>query len=296
MPKNSYSRIAKEESDSISSFPSFKQYYSDNDNDMFKSSSYFKDEMMFEEDEDNIFPKNVQYMEDLKSISNNQKNKDKIENKLRNENLSNKLTQEKTTSQLIFNINKQKKVRSCEMRTQYIKSFFGKLQKFIRFLMKDFNDKKDDIKDKILPLYQPQNCKIFTRIMAENAYRDFCQEKKAYEILQINEKERKNTDDNIKVIDKIRSAVGEKRNEDLIEVLEKPIKELMDIYRGIVNPEKDFYKHFESFQDYLNELEEKEDVEPKKISKLKYQGMNYEAILNEIIDNGSKPGPRKKKK
>lgn len=295
MKNLSYSRIAKEESSSTnSSFSILRPDYSDNN--MYKSSSYFNNETIFEEEEDDILPKYVQYMEDLKSISNNQKNNDILENKLRNESLSNKLTQEKTTSQLIFNINKQKKVRSCEMRTQYIKSFFGKLQKFIRFLMNDFNDKKDDIKDKILPLYQPQNCKIFTRIMAENAYRDFCQEKKAYEILQINEKERKNTDDNIKVIDKIRNAVGEKRNENLIEVLEKPIKELMDIYRGIVNPEQDFYKHFERFQDYLNELKENEDADPKKIAKLEYQGMNYEAILNEIIDNGSKPGPRKKKK
>lgn len=295
MKNLSYSRIAREESDSRRS--SFSFIWSINsDNNMNNSSSYSSDEIIYEEDENDILPKNVQYMEDLKSISSNQKNKDKLENKLQNENLSKKLTQEKTSSQSIFNITKQKKVRSCEMRTQYIKSFFGKLQKFIRFLMKDFNDKKDDIKDKILPLYQPQNCKIFIRIMAENAYRDFCQEKKVYEILQINEKERRNTDDNIKVIDKIRNAVGEKRNEDLIEVLEKPIKELMDIYRGIVNPEQDFYKHFESFQDYLNELKEKEDADPKKIAIIKYQGMNYEAILNEIIDNGSKPGPRKKKK
>lgn len=295
MKNLSYSRIAREESDSRRS--SFSFIWSINsDNNMNNSSSYSSDEIIYEEDENDILPKNVQYMEDLKSISSNQKNKDKLENKLQNENLSKKLTQEKTSSQSIFNITKQKKVRSCEMRTQYIKSFFGKLQKFIRFLMKDFNDKKDDIKDKILPLYQPQNCKIFTRIMAENAYRDFCQEKKVYEILQINEKERKNTDDNIKVIDKIRSAEGEKRNEDLIEVLEKPIKELMDIYRGIVDPEQDFYKHFESFQDYLNELKEKEDADPKKIAIIKYQGMNYETILNEIIDNGSKPGPRKKKK
>ena len=264
MKNLSYSRIAREESDSRRS--SFSFIWSINsDNNMNNSSSYSSDEIIYEEDENDILPKNVQYMEDLKSISSNQKNKDKLENKLQNENLSKKLTQEKTSSQSIFNITKQKKVRSCEMRTQYIKSFFGKLQKFIRFLMKDFNDKKDDIKDKILPLYQPQNCKIFTRIMAENAYRDFCQEKKVYEILQINEKERKNTDDNIKVIDKIRSAEGEKRYEDLIEVLEKPIKELMDIYRGIVNPEQDFYKHFESFQDYLNELKEKEDADPKKL-------------------------------
>ena len=295
MKNLSYSRIAREESDSRRS--SFSFIWSINsDNNMNNSSSYSSDEIIYEEDENDILPKNVQYMEDLKSISSNQKNKDKLENKLQNENLSKKLTQEKTSSQSIFNITKQKKVRSCEMRTQYIKSFFGKLQKFIRFLMKDFNDKKDDIKDKILPLYQPQNCKIFIRIMAENAYRDFCQEKKVYEILQINEKERRNTDDNIKVIDKIRNAVGEKRNKDLIEVLEKPIKELMDIYRGIVNPEQDFYKHFESFQDYLNELKEKEDADPKKIAIIKYQGMNYETILNEIIDNGSKPGPRKKKK
>lgn len=232
MENLSYSRISKEDSASNnSSFSILRPNYSDNN--IYKSSSYSNDEIIFGEEDSDILPKYVQYMEDLKSISNNQKNNDILENKLRNESLSNKLTQEKTTSQLIFNINKQKKVRSCEMRTQYIKSFFGKLQKFIRFLMNNFNDKKDDIKDQILPLYQPQNCKIFTRIMAENAYRDFCQEKKVYEILQINEKERKNTDDNIKVIDKIRSAVGEKRNENLIEVLEKPIKELMDIYRGI---------------------------------------------------------------
>ena len=297
MKNYSYSRLAKEESSSPNqSFSSFKRKKDEYTSEY--SSSLNKNEIIFEEDENDIIPQNIQKYGNIQIISNQRNNFNIIKSfkNLSNEHISNNFTQEITAKfpkLRIFNITKQKKIRPLEMRTMYIKSFLGKLQHFIIKLMQIYNSQKENGKDKILPVYEFQNCKIFIKYSAKEAYETFCLEKKTSEILKLNDKEGKNTN-NIKIIDKIINAEGEKRNEDLIEVLDKSIKELMDIYRDKINPKKDFYKHFKRFQDYLNELKEKEDADPKQIKIIEEQGMNYEAILLNIINNDCKPGPKNK--
>ena len=297
MKNYSYSRIAKEDSSSPEqSFFSLKQKINEIKNE--NSSSLKENETIFEGDENDIVPQNIQKYGNLEIISNQRNNSNIIKSfkNLSNEHTSNKFTQEITArfpTPRIFNITKQKKVRPLEMRTMYIKSFMGKLQHFIIKLMHIFNMQKENEKDKILPVFDFQNCNIFIKISAKEAYETFCLEKKTSEILSSNDKEGKNTS-NIKIIDKIINTVGEKRNEDLIEVLDKPIKELMDIYRDKINPKKDFYKHFKRFQDYLNELRHKEDADSKQIKIIEEQGLNYEAILLNIINHDCKPGPKSK--
>ena len=296
MKNYSYSRLAKESSSPSQSFSSFKRKKNENTSE--DASTLNKNEIIFGENENDIIPQNIQKNGNFEIISNQRNNFNIIKSfkNLQNEHISNNYTQEKTVRSPILrivNITKQKKIRPFEMRTMYIKSFLGKLQHFIIKLMQIYNNQKENEKDKILPVYEFQNCNIFIKYSAKEAYETFCLKKKTSEILKLNDKEGKNTN-NIKIIDKIINDEGEKRNEDLIEVLDKPIKELMDIYRDKINPKKDFYKNFKRFQDYLNELREKEDADSKQIKIIEEQGMNYEAILLNIINHDCKPGPKNK--
>ena len=284
----SYSRYANEESSS-------SHYYykiSEDQKDLTSLDNY-------SENKDDIITEEFQNIDNSKIKSNQENNNlNEIEESKNiitpTERISNKLTKEMTTKITTFKIIKRKKIRIYEMRKQYIKSFLGKLQHFIIKLMEIFNNQKQNEKDKILPFYMFQNCNIFIKYSTLETYKYFCLEKKVYEILKINDEKGKNAD-NIKTIDIIMNAVGEKRSEELNEVLNKPIKELMDIYRDKIKPEKGFYTHFKRFQNYLNELRQEKGADPKQIAIIEEQGMNYEIILKNIIDHDCKPGPKNKK-
>ena len=194
----------------------------------------------------------------------------------------------------IFKINKMKKVRKFEMRTQYLINFFKYLQYFITFLMKKFNKSRENEEDKTLPIFEHQASKIFIKYDSKEAYNSFCLNKTAREILSIKDKENKNQK-NINTINKVMNAEGKKRNEELIEVLNKPIKQLMDIYRDKNAHKDDFYKDFTRFEDYLNMLRQEKDPDMKKIKIIEQQGLNYEAILKYNVDNECKHGPKPKK-
>ena len=85
------------------------------------------------------------------------------------------------------------------------------------------------------------------------------------------------------------SIINENENQPLIKVLNKTIKELMDIYRDKIIPEEDYYQYFSRFKDYVKNWEgERREI-------LYEQGMNFEEITQEKIDNHCKPGPKPKK-
>ena len=174
MKNYSYSRIAKEDSSSPEqSFFSLKQKINEIKNE--NSSSLKENETIFEGDENDIVPQNIQKYGNLEIISNQRNNSNIIKSfkNLSNEHTSNKFTQEITVrfpTLRIFNITKQKKVRPLEMRTMYIKSFMGQLQHFVIKLMHIFNRQKENEKDKILPVFDFQNCNIFIKISAKESF------------------------------------------------------------------------------------------------------------------------------
>ena len=175
----------------------------------------------------------------------------------------------------------KKKIREDNKQISYVKRFFKELVKFINVLIEKFNNKRG----KHINFYSIINTDNYIKHGSSDALELL--EKKAYEVLSV---EINGNRENIDLINSIIYADEENRNEELVEVLNKTIKQLMDIYRND-NIENDFYKDFKRFKAHLDEFEKK----PEEKEILKNQGINYENILKQKKENPQK-GRHKKNK
>ena len=98
--------------------------------------------------------------------------------------------------------------------------------------------------------------------------------------------------ENINLINTIINADNDNKIIEVIEVLSKTIQELMDIYRNDKIHKDDYFQNFQRFPKFLKNLKKSDDEK----KELEYQAMNYEIIINDIIENSCQPGPKPKKK
>ena len=178
----------------------------------------------------------------------------------------------------------EKKIRADHKRISYVKRFFGELVNFINVLIEKFNKNRG----KNINYFKKVDTELYIKYGAKDAKKVL--DTKAKEVLAVEDKEKSRY--NIDLINSIMNENEENRNNELVEVLNKTIKELMDIYRDDNIHKNDFYKDFKRFKAQLDEFGEGKKGE-KKI--LEEQGLNYENIINEIIINGCHRGRKSKK-
>ena len=112
---------------------------------------------------------------------------------------------------------------------------------------------------------------------------------KAKDVLSI-EKDNIKNEENIDLINNIINADDENKNIEVIEVINKTIQELMDIYRSDKIYKDDYFQNFQRFPQFLKSLQKSEEEK----KEFEYQAMNYEKIINDIIENSCHPGPKPK--
>ena len=176
---------------------------------------------------------------------------------------------------------KKKKIRADDLRVSYMKSFFKSLVIFINNLIEIFNIKNG----KNLNYFSINNNNLYIKHGANDIIEIL--KNKAKDVLSV---ESSNGDNyNIKLII---SIINENENKPLIKVLNKTIKELMDIYRDKIIPEEDYYQYFPRFKDFVKNWK---NLDEEKREVLIDQGMNFEEKIKKIIDFDCKPGPKAKK-
>ena len=262
----------------------------------YQSEEFANPNMIIEEKENDEDKVNSQ-------INNNDNNNQKFytsKKSFQSDTLTNQNTEKKTSNIIKFsttiiekkeiqpnieikNIKEDKKIKKESLRISYVRHFFIDLVAFINFLINKFNKKKG------------KNCKcliaisteLFIKYGAEEAKKML--ERKARDVLS---EENDKNKENIKLIDTIINTHDENKNIELIEVLNKTIQELMNIYRNDKIHKDDIFRNFHRFPEFLTTLKKPENQ--KKI--FEEQAMNYEKIINGIIENNCHPGPKPKNK
>ena len=177
-----------------------------------------------------------------------------------------------------------------DFKIYYIKSFLNNLIDFINKLI-DIYDRANNTKiNHLLTI----NKEYYVKYGAKDVL-NFIQ-KRAIDVLIIDTSKVKNgKEEDIKTFNEkllmITNPSGKYRNDNIISVLNKTIKELMDIYRELKEPEEEYYKFFKRFEEHINSLNK--DDEYKKC--LRKSGLEYEMYYNRLLyDNEHKRGPKAK--
>ena len=177
-----------------------------------------------------------------------------------------------------------------DFKIYFIKSFLNNLIGFINELI-DIFDKANNTKiNHLLAI----NKEYYVKYGAKDAL-NFIQ-KRAIDVLIIDISNIKNgKEEDIKTFNEkllmITNPNSKYRNDNIISVLNKTIKELMDIYRELKEPEEEYYKFFKRFEAHINSLAK--DDEYKKC--LRKAGLEYEIYYNHILyNNEHKRGPKAK--
>lgn len=249
---------------------------------------------------DKVFPSseksiNISFSQNQIKNNNNNTNLKVIKNsyqddKMENQNIEiiTKLSSkniEQSEKMTTKNIKGNKTIRKERLRTSYLKHFYSDLVIFINFLINKFNKEKG----KNFKFLIEKNTELYIKYGAKDAKKML--ERKAKDVLSEEKVNIKNKE-NINLINMIINADNENKNIEVIEVLNKTIQELMDIYRNDKIHKDDYFQNFQRFPDFLKKCQKSEDEK----SMLEYQAFNYEKIINNIIENSCRPGPRPKNK
>lgn len=177
-----------------------------------------------------------------------------------------------------------------DFKIYYIKSFLNNLIDFINKLI-DIYDRTNNTKiNHLLTI----NKEYYVKYGAKDVL-NFIQ-KRAIDVLIIDTSKVKNgKEEDIKTFNEkllmITNPSSKYKNDNIISVLNKTIKELMDIYRELKEPEEEYYKFFKRFEAHINSLNK--DDEYKKC--LRKSGLEYEMYYNRLLyDNEHKRGPKAK--
>ena len=176
-------------------------------------------------------------------------------------------------------------------RNIYLRNFFDNLLGFIDYLIEDCYQNN---------IISPIPLRLIKKeyLLSHNAEEQYNMlDKKAIDFLKIDINHYKVIKDgkekDVELYNKKLSSIykGENDQEDKItSVLNKTIRDLMEVYNGKVIPKEDYYQHFVRFEEYLSNL--KRDNDYKEQMRVVGKERFIKRLNIELFDNSEKKGPK----